>query len=267
MTVRVATRCTPCLDVKKSEMDGQRPPPATASRRTRRGMMESHEAPARTPPGERLADRLAARTTPKPTSARTTAVAALREFGRLDLAVYRAIAETPTPTLDRWMGRLSGAADRSRLWLAIAAVMAAAGGRDARRAAGAGLMAIAVDSAVVNVGFKIAAHRRRPDRDKAGVPAVRQVPMPHSTSFPSGHAASGFAFANAVAQTLPAVAAPLRLLASAVGYSRIHTGVHYPSDVIVGAVTGASVGEVVGWGLWRLRADDRACDRARLMRK
>jgi hypothetical protein len=35
-----------------------------------------------------------------------------------------------------------------------------------------------LDSAVVNIGLKIAARRRRPDRDSAGVPAVRRVPMP-----------------------------------------------------------------------------------------
>jgi undecaprenyl-diphosphatase len=88
--------------------------------------------------------------------------------------------------------------------------MAAVGGREGRRTAGAGLVALAVDSAVVNIGFKLAAHRRRPDRDSARVPALR----PHSASFPSGHAASGFAFANAVGQTLPLAAAPMRLLAS-----------------------------------------------------
>ena len=59
--------------------------------------------------------------------------------------------------------------------------------------------------------------------------------MPASASFPSGHTASGFAFTNAVAHTLPAAAGPLGLLASAVGYARIHTGVHYPGDVVIGA--------------------------------
>ena len=109
-----------------------------------------------------------------------------------------------------------------------------------------------MDSAVVNLGFKLAARRRRPDRDAARVPAFRQVPMPHSASFPSGHTPSGFAFANAVGQSLPLAAAPLRLLASAVGYSRVHTGVHYPGDVLLGGVIGASTGEIVGWGLTRL---------------
>jgi undecaprenyl-diphosphatase len=70
--------------------------------------------------------------------------------------------------------------------------------------------------------------------------------MPTSTSFPSGHSASGFAFADAVAATLPAVAVPIRGLAVVIAYSRVHTGVHYPGDVIVGALIGGTIGESVG---------------------
>jgi undecaprenyl-diphosphatase len=50
-----------------------------------------------------------------------------------------------------------------------------------------------------------------------------------------------------VGATLPAVAAPLRTIASTVGYSRIHTGVHYPGDVIVGSLIGTTVGETVAF--------------------
>jgi undecaprenyl-diphosphatase len=208
----------------------------------------------RLPPAEvRLAARLAARESEGPARVWTKVAAALTELGQIDSAVYSAVAETPSPVLDPPLRRLSRAADRSRLWLGIAAAMAAVGGPEGRRTAGAGVVALAVDSAVVNIGFKLAAQRRRPDRDAARVPAGRQVPMPHSASFPSGHAASGFAFANAVGQTLPLAAAPLRLLASVVGYSRVHTGVHYPGDVVMGAVIGAAVGELVGWGLARRR--------------
>jgi membrane-associated phospholipid phosphatase len=171
----------------------------------------------------------------------------LGELGQIDLAVYRAIAGSRTPTLDRPMRRLSAAANWSRLWLAIGGAMAVAGGSAGRRAARAGLVALVVDSAVINIGLKVAARRGRPDRDSAGVPTVRRVPMPTSASFPSGHTASGFAFTNAVAHTLPAAAGPLSMLASAVGYSRIHTGVHYPGDVIIGAVIGTAVGEAIGW--------------------
>ena len=208
------------------------------------------EGPGQTPPLEaRLAGRLAKGPVPAPTPTRMTAASALAEWGQVDLAVYRAVAHTPTPTLDGPMRRLTDAANRSRLWLVIAGLMAAVGGRAGRRAAGAGTVALAVDSAVVNIGIKLAARRARPDRDSAGVPVARRVPLPHSASFPSGHTASGFAFANAVGQTLPATAGPLRLLACAVGYSRIHTGVHYPGDVVIGATIGATVGQLVGWGL------------------
>lgn len=203
------------------------------------------------PPGERLAGRLAEHEPRTPTTAWATCIAVLTELGQLDRAVYRAVAGTPTPTLDGPVRRLSQAADRSRLWIGIAAAMAAVGGREGRRAAGAGLTALAVDSAVVNIGVKPAARRPRPGRVAARVPILRQVPMPHSASFPSGHAASGFAFADAVGQTLPTVAAPLRLVAGAVGYSRVHAGVHYPGDVVLGALIGSSVGELVGWVMRR----------------
>jgi membrane-associated phospholipid phosphatase len=64
--------------------------------------------------------------------------------------------------------------------------------------------------------------------------------MPASRWFPSGHAASAFAFATVVGHELPCGAVPLRLLASAVAYSRVHTGVHHPGDVVAGALLGAA---------------------------
>jgi undecaprenyl-diphosphatase len=220
--------------------------------------MSTRQPPGQTPPvEERLAGRLAAGAQARGASARTAAVSALEELGQLDVMIYRTIAETPTPTLDRPLRRLSDVADRSKLWLALAAAMAAVGGRSGRRAAATGVVALGLDSALVNVGFKFAARRARPDRDAAGVPADRRVPMPHSASFPSGHAASAFAFATAVAQSQPPAGAPLLVLASAVGYSRVHTGVHYPGDVVIGSLIGATVGRLVGAGVSRLAARPR----------
>jgi undecaprenyl-diphosphatase len=169
----------------------------------------------------------------------------LREAEVIDLAIYRAVAATPSPALDDAMRSLSAAADHSKLWLAAAGAMALFGGRAGRRAAAAGVGAIAATSFIVNVPMKILLQRARPDPIGARVPIGRRVPVPLSNSFPSGHAASGFAFAAAVAGDLPGVAAPLRTIASAVGYSRIHTGVHYPGDVIVGSLIGTTVGESV----------------------
>jgi membrane-associated phospholipid phosphatase len=169
----------------------------------------------------------------------------LRELGALDRAVYEAVARTPTATLDAPVRRLSGAADNSRLWLAIAAVVAVTGGRRGRRAALEGVVAIGVTSTTVNLGVKPIARRRRPDRSQPALFEDRHVPMPRSASFPSGHAAAAFAFAYAVGRHLPVLAVPIRLLATAVAYSRVHTGVHYPGDVVIGSVTGAGTAAMV----------------------
>jgi membrane-associated phospholipid phosphatase len=168
----------------------------------------------------------------------------LEEVERLDLATYAAIAATPTPRLDRAMARLSRAADYSRLSLAAAAGLAALGGPTGRRAAVSGLASVAVTAAVVNVLLKPLAGRRRPSRLAHEVPLARPVSMPASRSFPSGHSAAAFAFAGGAGNVLPAASLPLHVLAALVAYSRVHTGVHYPLDAIVGSVLGAGLGQV-----------------------
>lgn len=166
------------------------------------------------------------------------------ELYRLDVAVYAAIAATPTPTADGAFRRLSRAADHSKLWLGCSALLAAFGGKRGRRAAENGLASIGLTSAVVNLALKPLANRRRPDRSALDVPVTRQVAMPRSTSWPSGHSASAFAFATGVSQSWPLMGIPLSVVASLVAYSRVHTGVHYPSDTIAGAVTGLALAPV-----------------------
>ena len=170
---------------------------------------------------------------------------ALREFGEVDRALYQAVAVTPTPQLDDAFRQLSKTANYSRLWLGVAAAIATVGGRRGRRVALEGLLAIGATSATVNLGIKPLARRRCPDRPEPAHFGARVVPMPESTSFPSGHAASAFAFAYAVGRHYPGLAVPIRLLASGVAYSRVHTGVHYPGDVVLGSVIGAGTAAMV----------------------
>ena len=169
----------------------------------------------------------------------------LADAQRVDLAVYAAIARTPTPRLDRAMSALSRAADHSKLSVTAAAGLALFGGAGGRRAARSGLASVAVTAAVINGPLKLGVRRPRPDRLAGEVPVARHVPMPVTRSFPSGHAASAFAFATGVAEVWPTAAIPLRALASAVAYSRVHTGVHYPGDVLAGALTGTTIAELV----------------------
>ncbi|MEU8620574.1 phosphatase PAP2 family protein [Streptomyces sp. NPDC048623] len=169
--------------------------------------------------------------------------AVLADLRAVDGALYAAVAATPTPTLDRGLRLLSAAADNSKISFAVATALALAGGR-ARRAALAGVGAVTIASASANLIGKRLVRRPRPDREAARVTVARHVPMPASASFPSGHTASAVAFATAVGVVLPPAAVPLGILASAVGYSRVHTGVHYPGDVAAGAVLGLTAAVV-----------------------
>ena len=198
--------------------------------------MGTGEVPAR-PPGGRI------RATTSPVSGLLTAGG--RRLIAADRALYAAVAAAGTPWLDAPARRLSQAANFSRIWMAVAAGCAAAGGPDGRRAAVRGLLAVGLTSATVNVLVKSVHPRQRPDRPHARVPLSRQVAMPSSASFPSGHAAAGFAFAVCAGHCLPRTGAPLLALAAAVGCSRVYTGVHFPADVLAGAIIGAAIGQAV----------------------
>jgi undecaprenyl-diphosphatase len=103
--------------------------------------------------------------------------------------------------------------------------------------------------------------RRRRPRPKPGViPTARSVAMPKSPSFPSGHAAAAMAFAAGVGQVSRVASLPFYTLAALVGYSRVHTGVHYPSDVLVGALTGATIADLTAAAVSQLRKGPRRSD-------
>lgn len=173
-----------------------------------------------------------------------TARSWLSEAEAVDRAVYDAIARTPTPRMDGVMRRVSTSANYSRISMAVAALLATTGGARGRRAAVSGMVCVASTSAVINLVIKPLGRRRRPDRADTEITAAREVPMPRSRSFPSGHTAAAVAFASGVARELPQARLPLDSLAALVGYSRVHTGVHYPGDVIAGALLGGAIAEI-----------------------
>lgn len=170
----------------------------------------------------------------------------LHEARIVDAAVYGAVAAAETPQLDRAMRDLSRAADHGKLWFGAAGALALFGGRRGRGAARRGLISLGIASATANLVGKPLTSRRRPEREELEELAARRVRMPSTSSFPSGHTASAFGFATGAGAAWPAASAPLRALATLVGYSRVHTGVHYPADVVAGAFLGVSAAELAG---------------------
>ena len=77
------------------------------------------------------------------------------------------------------------------------------------------------------------------------------VDLPATFSFPSGHATVSFACATVLALAVPRLRVPLSVLATLIAFSRVSVGVHYPSDVLGGAVLGLLLGLLLGVGLAR----------------
>ena len=131
---------------------------------------------------------------------------------------------------------LTNATNRSRLWLAVALVLAGAGGRTGRRAALRGVVSLGLASAA-GQAVKTLADRRRPHRRRP--PGLSR--RPRTSSFPSTHTASAFAFATGVATEAHVLGAPLVAAALAVGAARVSVGEHHPGDVVAGAALGVGV--------------------------
>jgi undecaprenyl-diphosphatase len=169
------------------------------------------------------------------------AVSVRARLQQLDERLLERAVRVRSPHLDPVLVGITRAASYSVLWLAIAGVLAARGREPGRRAAAHGLAAVGVAATVANGPAKLLTRRSRPSPESS----QSLIGLPRSTSFPSGHSASAFAFASGACSQAPGLAPLLVPLAGAVAYSRVHTGVHYPSDVAAGALLGIGAGALV----------------------
>jgi len=182
------------------------------------------------------------------------------KIDRIDRALVsrRAIISRRPP--DAVFKGLTTAANHSLLWFALAALLATRQG-STRRAALRGVAAISGASFAINAIAKPLLPRLRPAYED--LPLARRLALrdhPRSSSFPSGHAASAAAFATAVAMESPAAGLAVAPIAAAVAYSRVHTGVHWPSDVAAGMLMGTGIALATRrW--WPLRVGESADSR------
>jgi undecaprenyl-diphosphatase len=132
-----------------------------------------------------------------------------------------------------WLSRLG---TLGLVWVLLALALALV-----RRRPDLVVLVLAADGAADLLAYTV---KRLVDVDRPPVRYAEPAPLvdvPLDHSFPSGHAATSFACATVLAVAVPRLAAPLYVLAAAIAFSRVYVGVHYPLDVIAGALLGAAV--------------------------
>ena len=103
--------------------------------------------------------------------------------------------------------------------------------------------------------------RQRIGRERPNVAYADPKPLvhpPHDGSFPSGHATVSFACATVLSFYAPRAAPAFFVLAAAIAWSRVYVGVHYPLDVLGGAVLGVGIAIGLRWLTRALRRSGQA---------
>jgi undecaprenyl-diphosphatase len=139
------------------------------------------------------------------------------------------------PIADVVMVGLSAIGRAGAVWIAITVILALID-RSRLRAAAVVFAALTLAYAMTDLVIKPVVARARPYEASVATRVIDRRPLTYS--FPSGHAASSFAAAMTLSELWPAGRIGVWVLAILVSVSRIYVGVHYPLDVIGGAILG-----------------------------
>ena len=157
-----------------------------------------------------------------------------------DLALLRLMrTRGHSPAAERAAKAIAASGEYGAIWAAAGGTAAALDPPRRRR----WLAAAALAPAAIGINFavKLVTRRQRPKLD--GLPPLGGAPT--SLSLPSAHATASFAAATAMARIAPRRAPALYAGAVLMGLTRPYLGMHYPSDVLVGAALGTLLGRLL----------------------
>ena len=154
---------------------------------------------------------------------------------KLDESILLSLQKWRTPSRTRVMTMITHLGDGGAVWFGLAGILLL--GKKTRRAGVATIRALASSFVLVNLLLKNLVSRLRPYETVEGLRLlIRRV---KDFSVPSGHSSSSVAAAVAMSKALPKWLRPFpKLLAGLIGFSRIYVGIHFPSDVLCGAIAG-----------------------------
>lgn len=175
--------------------------------------------------------------------------APLDAIGRLDFAVFQWLRTHQSPWLDVLMAGLSDVARGGFIWIVFAFLIAFLY-RSRWPAVVQVILAIVLAHLIADEVAKPYFNRSRPFESYAESRVYGYRPT--TRSFPSGHAATAIAGVCALAHMAPEARSIFWIFAVLIAFSRVYLGVHYPADVLGGALLGFGVGQfVVGGTRWR----------------
>ena len=151
--------------------------------------------------------------------------------------------------LDVVLPAVSWTCNHGEIWILLAAVLLL---RKRDRWFGASVaVALVLDLVCCNLILKPLVDRVRPFAVNTAVELLTAPPL--DASFPSGHTAASFAAVFALRAAGSRLWKPALALAVVIAFSRLYLYVHWPSDVLFGAVLGTALGYAGGWLAGRLR--------------
>ena len=167
----------------------------------------------------------------------------------IDVELFMQVYQHRFPLANAVMPLITNLGSGGAIWLLLSLLLFLFHKNQGKRTAALTVTALVFSYLLCQEWIKDWVARPRPFTSLEGI--ITLVPYETSYSFPSGHTATSFACACVLAKLCPKIGWPAVFVAAAIGFSRIYVGVHYPSDVLFGALFGIICGVIV------LRAADR----------